>query len=130
MLSHKLLIGLSTAMLSSISVASELPLKFSASVIVENNLPYAVDISIPSGESASIKLKNGLRLEVNNLNVVGQSSPSVKLYDDNSATPRLIHSAKSESLKSPNNWSVSYTVCSGHAQFSSPAPAVPLSCPM
>ncbi len=76
-------------------------------------------LTVPPGQTATLSLDNGYRLELHAASAEGDGdASSVKLYDK---AKKELH-ARTEPGRSPMNVSGSYAICRGSLVFISPAP--------
>jgi hypothetical protein len=82
-------------------------------------------VTVPPGETATLTLGNGYRIEMQAASADGaDDTSSVKLFDK---SKKPLHE-RSEKGNSPMNVSGSYAICRGSVVFISPAPTEAPTC--
>jgi hypothetical protein len=108
--------------------AAEPQYNFSFTVQVDEAPPVALRVSVPPGTSHTLQATEHLRVEIDVPTSIGETSTTVvKLIDDSSGTPVVLHTARRVGPIAVVR-SFGYTVCGGMATFQSPLEAKHIGC--
>lgn len=81
-------------------------------------------LTVPPGESATLEMKNGFRLEMVAASTTAGAESEIKVYDERG---KLLHE-RTVPGPAPANVSGAYSLCRGSLAFISPAPSEPSGC--
>jgi len=102
--------------------------KFSLSVQIEDAPIVAISAALPLGTTHTLQATPHLRFEVEVPKTTGdQSTTVVRLVDDSTGEPRVLHSAQTSGPNSSER-DLAYAVCHGQVTFYSGVASGPPTC--